>query len=91
MGSFCPNHIKFQLKKCRRVVFHDTEKKTLNKKNRKRKKLTCGFKYDMRNLMNFHPTTQKSESFFSKCSFYPKYTRFELQKYRGVIFHDTEK
>ena len=25
MGSFCPNHIKFQLKMYRRVIFHDTE------------------------------------------------------------------
>ena len=48
-------------------------------------KLTCGFKYDIRNLVNFHPTTQKSKSF---C---PRYMRFELKKYRGVIFHDTEQ
>ena len=25
MGSFCPNHIKFQLKKYRNVISHDTE------------------------------------------------------------------
>ena len=25
---------------------------------------TCGFKYDMKNLMNFHPTAQKWEKFF---------------------------
>ena len=30
-----------------------------------KEKLTCGFKYDMRNLVNFHPTTQKPENFFS--------------------------
>ena len=54
-------------------------------------KLTCGFKCDMRNLVNFHPTTQKSENLFSMGSFCPKYTRFELQKYREVIFHDTEQ
>ena len=53
--------------------------------------LTCGFKYDMRNLVNLHPTTQKSENFFSMGSFCPKYARFELQKYRGIIFHDTEQ
>ena len=28
-----------------------------------KEKLTCGFKYDMRNLVNFHPTTQKSKNF----------------------------
>ena len=34
--------------------------------------------------MNFHPTTQKSQNFTLMGSFYPKYIRFELKKYRGV-------
>ena len=55
------------------------------------KKLTCGFKYDMRNLVNFHPITQKYESFNLMGCFCPKYERFELRKCRGVIFHDTEQ
>ena len=38
-----------------------------------------------------HSNTQKSENFFSMGSLCPKYKRFELQKYRGVIFHDTEQ
>ena len=42
--------------------------------------VTCGFKYDMRNFVNFDLTTQKSENFFSMSSFCPKYTRFELKK-----------
>ena len=54
------------------------------------KKLTRGFKYDMRILVNFHPTTQKSENFISMGYFCPKYMRSELKKYRGVIFQDTE-
>ena len=29
------------------------------------KQLTCCFKYNMRNLVNFHPTTQNSDNFFS--------------------------
>ena len=53
-------------------------------------KLTLGSKNDMRNLVNFHPTTQKSENFTSIDYFCPKCMRFELKKYRGVIFHDTE-
>ena len=61
------------------------------KNDAKFKKLTCGFKYDMRNLMNFHPATQKSENFTQMGYFCPKYMMFELQKYRGVIFHDTEQ
>ena len=54
-------------------------------------KLTCGFKYDIRNLVNFHPTTQKAENFTSKSYFCPKCRRFELKIYRGVIFDDTEQ
>ena len=38
-----------------------------------KEKLTCSFKYDIRNLVNFHPTTQKSENFTSIGSFCPKY------------------
>ena len=53
-------------------------------------KLTWGFKNGMMNSVNFHPTNQKSENFFSMGSFYPKYISFELKKYRGVIFYDTE-
>ena len=64
---------------------------TLKSDAKFKEKLTCGFKYDMRNLVNFHPTNQKSENVFSMGSFYPKYISFELQKYRGVIFHDTEQ
>ena len=45
----------------------------------------------MWNLVNFRPTTQKSKNFFSMDSFCPKYARFELQKYRGNIFHNTEQ
>ena len=46
------------------------------------------YKYDMRNLVNFHPITQKYENFFSMGSSCTKYILFELQKYRGIIFHD---
>ena len=56
-----------------------------------KEKLTCSFKYDKKNLVNFHPTTQKSENFSWMGSFCPQYTRFEVKKYRGVIFRDTEQ
>ena len=62
---------------------------TLKSDAKFKEKLACGFKYYMRNLVNFHPTTQKSENFTSTGSFCPNYIRFEL-KYRGVIFHDIE-
>ena len=59
-----------------------------------KEKLTCGFKYDMGNLVNFHSTTQKSKSFTFMGYFCPKYMKcmkFELKKYRGVIFKNTEQ
>ena len=60
-------------------------------KNKAKFKLTCGFKYDMRNLMIFHQNTKKSKNFPSMSYFCPKYMRFKLKKYGGVIFHDTEQ
>ena len=53
--------------------------------------LTCGFKYDMRNLVNFHPTAQTSKNVILMGSFCPNYTRFYLQKYRLLIFHGTKQ
>ena len=64
---------------------------TLRSHAKFKESLTYGFKYDMRKLVNFHPTTQKSENFTSICSFCPKYVRFKLKKYRGVIFHDIKQ
>ena len=54
-------------------------------------KLTLGSKNDMRNLVNFHPATQKSKNVTSMGYFGPKYMKFELKKYRGVIFNGTEQ
>ena len=64
---------------------------TLKSDAKLKEKLTCGFKYDMKDLVNFHPTTQKSESFTLMSYFCPKNMRFELKKYRGVTFHDAEQ
>ena len=64
---------------------------TLKSDSKFKEKLTCCFKYEMRNLVNFHPTSQKFKKFFLMGSFCPEYTMFEQQKYRGVIFHDNEQ
>ena len=64
---------------------------TLQSDAKFKEKLTCGFKYDMRNLVVFHPTIQKFENLFSMGFFCPKYIRFELKNYGGVIVHDTEQ
>ena len=52
-------------------------------------KLTLGSIKDIKNLENFHRTTQKSKNFTSIGHFCPKYLRFELKQYRGAIFLDT--
>ena len=84
MGSFYKNHIKFKLKKYRKLSLMKSDAKF-------EEKLTLVSKNGIRNLVNFHPTTQKSKNFTSMGYFYPKYIRFELKKYRGLIFHDTEQ
>ena len=49
------------------------------------------FKND-KNLVNFYSSTKKSKkNAFWLVPFFPKYTKFDLKKYRGNIFHDTEE
>ena len=86
-GFFLSKSYNVSAKKSTKELFLMTLKSDAKFKER----LTCGFKYDMRDLVNLHPTTQKSENFFSMGSFCPKYTELELQKYRGVIFYGTEQ
>ena len=83
----------FLLSKSYKVSANKVQKSYLSLKSdaKFKEKLTCGFKCDMSNLVNFHLITLKSENFFSMDSFCPKYTWFELQKYRAVISHDTEQ
>ena len=52
---------------------------TLNSDAKFKEKLTCGFKYNMRSLVNFHSAIQKSKNFTSMGSFCPTYIRFELK------------
>ena len=49
-------------------------------------KLTIGSKNDMRNLVNFHTTTQNSKNFTSVGYFCPKYMRFELKNTEELSF-----
>ena len=45
----------------------------------------------MRNFVNFYPTSQRFQNFTSMGYFCPKYMRFELKKYGGDIFYETEQ
>ena len=46
---------------------------------------------EISNLVNFHPTTVKSENFTSMGSFCRKYIRLEVKTYRELIFHEMEQ
>ena len=53
---------------------------------------TCRLKLGIRNLTNLDPSTRKvSKTFILMCSFWAKYILFELEKYRGIFFHETEE
>ena len=59
MGSFCQKHIMFQLGNFRGIMFM-----TLKCDTKFKGKLTCGLKNDIRNLVNFHASSQKSENLY---------------------------
>ena len=53
------------------------------------KKLTCNFKYDMRNLMYFNAGSSESENLCTLiCYFCQKYLMFDLTKCRGFMSHN---
>ena len=101
-GKFSPEHSKVsklelwwdpfaQSRKCMTLKF--TEElcvMTMKNDTKIEEELTCCFKIDMRNFTNFDPNTRKSKKIDLIGSLWPKYLLFEPQKYRGVIFHDTE-
>ena len=65
---------------------------TLKSDTKFQEELTCCFKIDKRNLTTFDLSTWKSQKSFPLLGpFRAKYVLFELKKYRGVIFHDTEE
>ena len=86
-GSFWANYVFFELKKCRGVIFHETEE---------------GFKVWRKidlSFQNWHKEFDKfccehskiSKIFTLSCSFWANYIFFELEKYREVIFYETEE
>ena len=73
--SFCPKQIlllKFRWKNIEELRFL-----ALKNDAKLKGKLTLDSKNDMRNLVNFHPTTQKTKNFTSMGYFCPNYMRFE--------------
>ena len=64
---------------------------TLKSDAKIKEKRICNFKDDIRNLVNFHPTTQKFENVTFTGSFWPKYKDLRQKTHTGAIFHDTEQ
>ena len=86
MYSFWAEYILFELKKYRGVVFHDTEEWY---------KIWRGIDMSFQNwhgeFDEFWPEHLKISKILTLMgSFWAEYILFELKKYRGVIFHDTE-
>ena len=87
MGSFWAKYILFELKKYRRIIFHETEEGYK----------TCrGINLLFRNLHKkfdkfWSEHLEVSKIFALMGFFWAKYILFGLKKYRGVIFHKTEE
>ena len=69
MGSCCPKHM-FQLK-----ISEELCVMTLKGDAKFKGKLTCGFKNDIRKLVNFHASSRKSENCTLIGFFCPKNTK----------------
>ena len=55
---------------------------TLKNDEKSEEKLTCHFKINIRNLMNFDSRTRKSQKFYTFMGcFWPNYIMFELKEY----------
>ena len=87
MCSFWAKYILFELKKYRGVIFHETEE---------------GYKIWRGIDLLFQNWQKEFDKFWPECSnvskiftlmssFWSKYILFELKRYRGVIFHETEE
>ena len=55
-----------------------------------KRKLTYGFKYDMRNYVNFHPTTQKSEKLYFDGLFFSKSYNISAKNWRVTLTSDAK-
>ena len=76
----CQKHMAFQLKKYRRIIFHDTEKNPNFEK-----KLTFYLKNVIRNLVNFNASSGKSENMLFDRLLLQKVCNVWAKKYREVV------
>ena len=87
MGYFWAKYILFELKRYRGVIFHETEEGYKIWRG-----IDSSFQNWHREFDKIWPEHLKvSKIFIWMGSFWAKYIFFELKKYRGVIFHETEE
>ena len=87
MCTFWAKYILFELKKYGGVIFHDTEEWYKIWRG-----IDLSFENWYKEFGKFWPELSKVSKIFTLMgSFWAKYIFFELKKYRGVIFHDTEE
>ena len=87
MGSFWVKYILFEMKNYREVIFHETKEGY---------KIWGGIDLSFQNwhkeFGKFWPEHSRVSKMFTLMgSFWANYIFFELKKYRGVIFHETEE
>ena len=87
MCSFWAKYILFKLKKYRGVIFHETEEGYKIWRG-----MDSSFQNWRKKFDKFWPERSKVSNIFTLMgSLWAKYILFELKKYRGVIFHETEE
>ena len=87
MGSFSAKYILFELKKYRRVIFHETE--GVYKIWRA---IDLLFQNWCKEFDKFWPECSKVSKIFTLMGFlWAKDILFELRNYRGVVFQETEE
>ena len=87
MGSFWVKYILFEMKNYREVIFHETKEEY---------KIWGGIDLSFQNwhkeFGKFWPEHSRVSKMFTLMgSFWANYIFFELKKYRGVTFHETEE
>ena len=86
IGSFCWNYIQFQLKRYRGAMTHDTEEWC------KIWKKSDSFFQKWQEFGEFWSDHSEVSNICTLIgSFRAKYIPFDLKKYRGVIFYDTDE
>ena len=87
VGSYCRKYLRFELKKYRGVIFHDTKQRWKVWINPELvvSKMAWGIAW------NFNRALESLKNCTLMSSFCPKYIIFQLKNFREIMCHDTER